>query len=390
MDQADRVAEDRLQHGKAILGRHQLDLFGFLDQRADPVDLLAFGEGAAEALDQLAEPFERQRDGLDRLAAGRLFGELGDVHVAEGGQHQRARDRRRRHHQHVGRIALGGDRQALVDAEAVLLVDDRQHQVVEDHRFLEQRVGADDDVDRAGCDAVEDVGALAALFAAGEDRGRQAGARGERRDGGEMLAREDFGRRHQGRLAAGLGGARHGEQPDHRLAGADIALQQAQHALGLGEIGMDLGQRLFLRAGQRIGECGTDLCLDRAVAGQRPPGQPARARAHQRQRDLPGQQFVIGEPPPGGAVDRDVDRIGRIVQPRQRIGEGRKGLAARHRFVLPFRQLRQPPQRLADGAAQHFRRQPGGQRVDRLDQRQALGGARPARCGRDGPSTGGR
>ncbi len=49
-----------------------------------------------------------------------------DVHVAEGGQHQRARDRRRRHHQHIGRIALGGDRQPLVDAEAVLLVDHRE------------------------------------------------------------------------------------------------------------------------------------------------------------------------------------------------------------------------------------------------------------------------
>ena len=50
---------------------------------------------------------------------------------------------------------------------------------------------------------------------------------------------------------------------DHRLAGADIALQQAQHALGLGEVGVDLGQRLLLRAGQRIGQRGADLRLDR-------------------------------------------------------------------------------------------------------------------------------
>ena len=54
---------------------------------------------------------------------------------------------------------------------------------------------------------------------------------------------------------------------DHRLARADIALQQAQHALGLGQIGMDFGQRLFLRAGQRIGQRSTDLGFDRAVAG---------------------------------------------------------------------------------------------------------------------------
>ena len=115
---------------------------------------------------------------------------------------------------------------------------------------------------------------------------------------------------------------------DHRLARADIALQQAQHALGLGEVGVDFGQRLLLRAGQRIGKRGADLRLDRAVAGQRPAGKPPGARAHQRQRDLTGQQFVIGEPPPGSAVDRDVDRVGGIVQPRQRLGERRKGLAS--------------------------------------------------------------
>ena len=62
------------------------------------------------------------------------------------------------------------------------------------------------------CDAVEHVGALAALLAAGEDRRCAGRPLGERRDGRKMLAGEDLGRRHQRRLAAGLGGARHGEQ----------------------------------------------------------------------------------------------------------------------------------------------------------------------------------
>ena len=55
---------------------------------------------------------------------------------------------------------------------------------------------------------------------------------GERRDGLEMLARQDFGRRHQRGLPAGLDHGRGGEQRHHGLAGADVALQQAQHALG--------------------------------------------------------------------------------------------------------------------------------------------------------------
>ena len=58
-----------------------------------------------------------------------------------------------------------------------------------------------------------------------------------------MLAREDLGRRHQGGLAAGLDHGRGGEQRHHGLARADVALQQAQHALGLGEIGVDLLDR---------------------------------------------------------------------------------------------------------------------------------------------------
>ena len=59
---------------------------------------------------------------------------------------------------------------------------------------------------------------------------------GQRRDGLEMLAREDFGRRHQRGLRAGLDDGGRGEQRDDGLAGADIALQQPQHALRLGEI----------------------------------------------------------------------------------------------------------------------------------------------------------
>ena len=72
---------------KALLRRHQAGLLGFLDQRADPVDLLALGDGLFHAGDELVEPVVGQSHGADGAAAGRLFGELRDVHVAEGGQH---------------------------------------------------------------------------------------------------------------------------------------------------------------------------------------------------------------------------------------------------------------------------------------------------------------
>ena len=106
-----------------------------------------------DALDEFAEPLQRQRHGLDRPPAGRLLCKARHVHVAEGGQHQRARDGRRGHHQHIRRIALGGDGKALVYAEAVLLVDDRQHEVAEADALLKQSMRTDDDIDFARCQA---------------------------------------------------------------------------------------------------------------------------------------------------------------------------------------------------------------------------------------------
>ncbi len=98
---------------------------------------------------------------------------------------------------------------------------------------------------------LHDLRALAPALAAGEERDAQAGRRGEAADGLQMLARQQLGRRHQRRLRARLDGRRHGEQRHHGLAAADIALEQAEHAVRAREIGVDLGQRAFLRARER-------------------------------------------------------------------------------------------------------------------------------------------
>ena len=126
---------------------------------------------------------ERNGAGVDRLAAGRLLAQFGDVHVAEISQHQRARDRRRGEHQHVDRFALLRQRQPLMHAEAVLLVDDGEREIVERDVFLEQRVGADQEIDVAERQAVEDLGARAAALAPGQDGDAHAGGLRQRRDG---------------------------------------------------------------------------------------------------------------------------------------------------------------------------------------------------------------
>ena len=131
-------------------------------------------------------------------------------------------------------------------AEAVLLIDHRKREVVEGDILLEQRMGADQELDVAARESLERVAALAAAFASGQDRDLDAGCGGERRNRRMVLAGENLRRSHQGGLAAGFDGGRRSQQRHHRLARADVALQQPQHALGLGEVIDDLGDRARL------------------------------------------------------------------------------------------------------------------------------------------------
>ena len=140
-----------------------------------------------------------------------------------------------------------GQRQPLAHAEAMLLVDHGQRQRLEDDVVLDQRVGADQKIDLAGFEPRQDIAPLLALFAAGEDRDAQAGALGQRRDGLDVLARQNFGRRHQRGLLADFGHGGGREQRHHGLAGADVALQQPQHPHRLPQIVGDGGHGLALR-----------------------------------------------------------------------------------------------------------------------------------------------
>ncbi len=167
MHEADAIAETLLQALKT-LGRigEMLDTlrFGFLDQRADPVHPLAGLKRAADAIDHLAESAVRHRAGIDRLAAGRLFAQFRDIHVAEISQHQRARDRRRAQHQHIDGVAFCGQRQPFAHPETMLLVDHRQRQRFEDHIVLDQRMRADQKIDLAGLQAAPAVRAAPCPF----------------------------------------------------------------------------------------------------------------------------------------------------------------------------------------------------------------------------------
>ncbi len=165
-------------------------------------------------------------------------------------------------------------------AESVLLVDDHEAEIAEHDILLEDRMRADENVDASLFQRVDDLRALAAALAPGEERDAQARRSAEVADGLEMLARQELGRRHQRRLRARFHGGGHGQQRHHGLAAADIALEQAKHAVGAFKVGIDLGQRASLRAGQLEGEGGRESALRSlpVAASRRPARRLSRAR----------------------------------------------------------------------------------------------------------------
>ncbi len=103
--------------------------------RADPVP------DGADGVVRLTDPRP------DRDAALRRRPQVGDVEVGVEDLAERPRDRRRRHQQDVRGVTAGLrlELAALLDAEAVLLVDDDDAEGVELDPLLDQGVGPDDD-----------------------------------------------------------------------------------------------------------------------------------------------------------------------------------------------------------------------------------------------------
>ena len=204
-----------------------------LDQRADDVRLPALREMRAEPRVRLGAPLVGHPGRHDRLPGRGRLGDLAHRQVAVDGERERARDRRRRHVEDVRRAALG-ERGALLDPEAVLLVHHRDCEVAELEALLDQGVRADDDVRERR---------VGRLRRAGHERAGDAELRADALDREEVLLGERLGRCHQRALTAGLDRAQERVERDDGLAGADVALEQPLHRGRAGEIGIELGDR---------------------------------------------------------------------------------------------------------------------------------------------------
>src|SRR3954471_7346932 len=233
------------------------------EERLAPARLLALERLLDEPLVVLADV------GLDGPPA--LGRRLDDADVAQAGQRhlQRARDRRRAHGDDVDAELELAQQLLLLDAEALLLVDDDEPDVLAAQVAAEDAVRADEDVDPA---VVERGDRLALLLRAAEaadvlDReGVVLQALGER---AEVLLGEDRRRREDEHLLAVVRRLERGAERDLRLAVADIAADEAVHRLRALHVGLDLLDRLALVGGLLPREGGLELSEPVGVLGER-------------------------------------------------------------------------------------------------------------------------
>ncbi len=143
---------------------------------------------------------------------------------------------------------------SLVDAEAVLLVDDGEAEVAEDDVVFQQRVRADEDAQAAVLQRGVDGAPLLLRRAAGQQRALHGSGLEILLDIGVVLLREHLGGRHDAGLEAVADGHQAAQHRHHRLAGTYVALQQAVHLVPARQVAADLLDHPLLRPGQGVGE----------------------------------------------------------------------------------------------------------------------------------------
>ncbi len=231
--------------------------------------------------------------------------------------------------------------QALVDAEAVLFVDDRQRQAVEDHLLLEERVGADHQRAVTAGQLRQNRLLLLRPGLAREPPRLNTQRRQPIPEAQVMLLGEDLRGRHQGDLGTGLDGLQRGDGGHNCLARSHVTLHQAQHGYRLRQVMTDLPGHPPLRAGeferQSIQEPGHQPTIP-AVERQRLPGLDLRPQPEKT--EMVGQQFLHHQAVPRRMAllhESAEIRTGRgPMQHPQGLVDLGKLVLAEHRFRQPF------------------------------------------------------
>ena len=178
-----------------------------------------------------------------------------------------------------------------------------------------------------------------------------------------VLLGQDLGGGHERRLMPGLDRGQDREGRDHRLARADIALEQAAHRVGLGHVDADLAPDALLCRRQRVGQRRAQTAHEGTGRVHGEAAAAALAVAADRQPDFEQKEVVEDEP----AASRGMLLLRlRKMRASDRPGQRQQGAAGadalRQRIAelvgpAVHEALHEPPERPLG--------QPLGQRVDR-------------------------
>ena len=151
------------------------------------------------------------------------------------------------------------------DAEALLLVDDEQTQILEFHALVQQLVGTDQQIHPARLYPLQDLLDLLGGAEPGQHLHRHREGAEAALGRGVMLLGQYGGGHQDGRLLAVQNTLHHGPQGHLRLAVAHVAAQQAIHGDSLLHVALDLLDGPELVGGLLIVEGVLKLPLPRAV-----------------------------------------------------------------------------------------------------------------------------
>ena len=169
-----------------------------------------------------------------RLLNGRHIPQTGEGHV------QRPGDGGSRQGQHVHLTAHLLEPLLVGHAEALLLVDDQQPQILELHALLQQLMGADQQVQTAGAGCLQN----AFLLLGGGESGQHLDLHREILEpsaGGGIVLLGQNGSRHQNRRLLAVQNTLHNGSERHlRLAVAHVAAEKPVHGPGLLHILFDI------------------------------------------------------------------------------------------------------------------------------------------------------
>ena len=209
-----------------------------------------------------------QHVGLDGLALkGRL---LDGAHIPDAGQRhiQRAGNGRGRQRQHIHADEALLQLFLVLDAEALLLVDDDKAQILELHIVGKQPVGAHDNVHSAVLQSAQRLLLLLRRAVAGQqpDADGEGLHAGQRRV--EVLPRQNRGGGQNRALLAAHHTFERRPQCDLGLAKADIAAKQAVHRPRLLHIVLDFRGTGQLVGGLLIGKALLKIALPGVIIGE--------------------------------------------------------------------------------------------------------------------------